>query len=69
MYLPPEAGRFIIDLMDKRWEEITHNIEQEVKKMVEYVDQQVVPTARKEAETALRHVAGELEKLADKLKK
>jgi hypothetical protein len=54
--------------MDKRWEEIAHNLEKEVKKLVTYVDEQVVPTARKEAHHALLGVAKELEKLAEKLK-
>ena len=36
--------------------------------MVEYVDSQVVPLARKEAHAALKNVAKELDKLADKLK-
>ena len=54
--------------MDKRWEEMSKNIEQEVKRMVAYVDEQVVPTARREAHIALKNVAKELDRLADKLK-
>jgi hypothetical protein len=53
---------------DKRWEEIAHNLEVEVKKLVTYVDEQVVPVARKEAHHALSGLAKELEKLAEKLK-
>ena len=55
-------------VMDKNWDEIAHNLELEVKKLVTYVDQQVVPAARKEAHVALTGLAKELEKLADKLK-
>jgi hypothetical protein len=54
--------------MDKRWEDIARNLEKEVKRMVDYVDTQVVPTARKEAHLALKNVAKELDKLAEKLK-
>jgi hypothetical protein len=53
---------------DKRWDEIAHNLEQEVKKLVTYVDEQVVPAARKEAHHALLGLSKELEKLAQKLK-
>jgi hypothetical protein len=55
-------------VMDHRWEEIAHNLELEVKKAITYVDEQVVPTARKEAHLALSGLAKELEKLAEKLK-
>jgi hypothetical protein len=55
-------------VMDNRWAEIAHNLEQEVKKAVTYVDEQVVPAARKEAHLALSGLAKELEKLAEKLK-
>jgi hypothetical protein len=54
--------------MDKRWEDIARNLEAEVKRMVDYVDTQVVPTARKEARIALKNAAKELDKLAEKLK-
>jgi hypothetical protein len=53
---------------DKRWDEIAHNLELEIKKLVTYVDEQVVPAARKEAHHALSGLAKELEKLAEKLK-
>jgi hypothetical protein len=55
-------------VMDKSWQEIAHNLEQEVKKLVTYVDTQVVPAARKEAHVALSGMARELDKLAEKLK-
>ncbi|GEM_PF-4189252 len=53
--------------MDKRWEEIAHNIEKEMKKAVKYVDEQLVPATRKEANVFLKRAAKELEKLAEKL--
>ena len=54
--------------MDKRWQEIARSLEKEVKRVVAYVDRQVVPAARKEAHLALLNTAKELERLADKLK-
>lgn len=53
--------------MDKRWEDIVRNLENEAKRVVEYVDREVVPAARKEAHIALKNVAQELDKLADRL--
>ncbi len=53
--------------MDKRWEDIVRDVEAHVKKAVEYVDKQVVPTARKESGLALKNLAKELDRLADKL--
>lgn len=54
--------------MDKNWEKIAHDLEREVKRAVDYVDKQVVPTARKEAHIALTNLSRELAKLAEKLK-
>jgi hypothetical protein len=55
--------------MDKRWEDIVRDVEEQVKKAVEYVDKQVVPAARKESGIALKNLAAELDRLADKLHK
>ena len=40
----------------------------EVQRAVAYVDKEVMPVARKEAHLALKNVAKELDRLADKLK-
>jgi hypothetical protein len=53
--------------MDPKLEEALRSLEREFKRVVEYVDKEVVPVARKETRVALKRVAATLDKLAEKL--
>ena len=55
--------------MDPKLEEALRALDREFKRVVEYVDKEVVPVARKETHLALKGVARALDKLADKLEK
>jgi hypothetical protein len=55
--------------MDKKIQEIADSLEREMKRLVTYVDEKVVPAARQEAHSLLKTTARELEKLAQKLEK
>ncbi len=48
-------------------EDLVENVEVEVRHAVAYIDAVVVPQVRKESSTALRHLAGHLERLANNL--
>ncbi len=48
-------------------EDAIETIELEVRHAVAYVDKVVIPQVRKESSSALRHLAGHLERLADSL--
>lgn len=53
--------------MDPKLEEALRALDREFKRVVEYVDKEVVPVARQETYAALKGVARTLDKLADKL--
>jgi len=50
-----------------RFEDIGHTLDREVQKLVDFVNDRVVPAARQDSEAALRKAARKLEQLADRL--
>ena len=55
--------------MDPKLEEALRSLDREFKRVVAYVDKEVVPVARQETYSALKTVARGLDKLAEKLEK
>ena len=55
--------------MDPKLEEALRSLEAEFKRVVEYVDKEVVPAARQETHVLLRRAARALDKAAEKLEK
>lgn len=55
--------------MDPKLQEALRSLETEFKRVVEYVDKEVVPATRHETRTLLRTLATTLNKAADKLEK
>jgi hypothetical protein len=53
--------------MDPKLEEALRSLDREFKRVVEYVDKEVVPAARQETHVLLRRVARALDKAAEKL--
>ena len=53
--------------MDPKLEEALRSLDREFKRVVKYVDKEVVPVARQETHLMLKTVARGLNKLADKL--
>ncbi|HTV13493.1 MAG TPA: hypothetical protein VME68_02185 [Acidobacteriaceae bacterium] len=58
-----DAGRKI----DEHWDEFSDRFEQEVRRVVTYLNDQVVPEVRQHSSKALRVAAGQLSRLADHL--
>ena len=55
--------------MDPKLEEALRSLEREFRRVVEYVDKEVVPVARQETHAVLRHMARTLDHLADRMEK
>ena len=53
--------------MDPKLEDIGRALDQELKRLVTFVDERIVPAARQDAHKLLRRAARELERLAEKL--
>ncbi len=50
-----------------RFEDIGHTLDRELQKLIDYVNDRVVPAAREDSEVVLRKAARKLEQLADRL--
>lgn len=58
-----QAGRKV----DEQWDEFSDRFEQEVRRVITYLNDQVVPEVRQHSSKALRVAAGQLSRLADHL--
>ena len=55
--------------VDKKLKDVGRALEKELQQLVAFVDQQIVPAARRDTHLLLRRTARELNRLADKLEK
>lgn len=55
--------------MDTKLEDLGRALDQEIKRLITFVDERIVPAARQDAHKLLRRAARELERLAEKLEK